>query len=136
MFSVCSVLVVDDDSLARGIIRHHLGRLGFRNIFEAGDGEQALATLRSAKMQLVIADRYMPALNGLELFCGIQSDQDLKDTPFIMITMEDCKVKIEDAAKLGIRHYLVKPFDAETFDQKIREVMLQPTAEVTPVAGN
>ena len=87
MFSICSVLIVDDDSFARGIIRHHLRRLGIKNIFEADDGEQALATLRSAKMQLVIADRYMPTLNGLELFCGMQTDPDLKDTPFIMITM-------------------------------------------------
>lgn len=129
MFSICSVLIVDDDSFARRIIRHHLGRLGIKNIFEADDGEQALVTLRSVKMQLVIADRYMPVLNGLELFCGMQSDPDLKDTPFIMITMEDCKTKIRDASKLGIHHYLVKPFNAETFDKKIHEVLRQSTAE-------
>ncbi len=79
-------------------------------------------------MQLIISDRYMPNLNGLELFCGMQTDPDLKDIPFIMITMEDCKEKMEDASKLGICHYLVKPFDAETFDQKIHEVLLQPIA--------
>jgi two-component system chemotaxis response regulator CheY len=129
MFSTCSVLIVDDDTFARGIIRHHLGRLGIKNIFEADDGERALATLRSARMQLVIADRYMPNLNGLELFCGIQGDSSLKDTPFIMITMESCREKMEDALKLGIRHYLVKPFNAETFDQKIHKVLLEPVAD-------
>ena len=84
--------------------------------------------MRSGRMQLVIADHYMPRLNGLELFCSIQMDQRLKDTPFIMITMENDETKIEDAQKQGIQHYLVKPFNAETFDDKIQEVLQQPAA--------
>ena len=79
-------------------------------------------------MQLVIADRYMPKLNGLELFCNIQMDPLLKDTPFITIIIEDDETKIEDALKQGIQHYLVKPFNAETFDDKIQEVLQQPAA--------
>ena len=126
MFATCNVLIVDDDSFARGIIRHHLVRLGFQNIFEVSNGEEALAMLRSARMQLVIADRYMPVMNGVELFCGMQADSSLKDMPFVMITIEDDRAKIEDAATLGIRHYLVKPFNAEMFDVKINEVLLQP----------
>ena len=128
MFSRCSILIVGDDQFARGIIRHHLNRLGVKNIFEAKDGEQALETLWSSRMQLVIADRYMPKLNGLELFCNIQMDPLLKDTPFIMIIIEDDETKIEDALKQGIQHYLVKPFNAETFDDKIQEVLQQPAA--------
>ena len=129
MFSTSSILIVDDDLFARGIIKHHFSRLGVKNIFEAGDGEQALEILRYGKMQLVIADRYMPRLNGLELFCSIQTDKMLKDTPFMMITLEDDKSKVEDALDLGIRHYLVKPFNAQMFDDKIHQVMLQPAAE-------
>ena len=123
MFSRCNILIVDDDQFARGMIKHHLTRLGVKNIFEDKDGEQALETLRSARMDLIIADRYMPKLNGLELFCSIQMDPLLKDTPFIMITVEDDKTKIEDAQKQGIQYYLVKPFNAETFDNKIQEVL-------------
>jgi two-component system chemotaxis response regulator CheY len=122
---------VDDDQFARGIIKHHLSRLGCKSIFEANDGEQALETLRSARMQLVIADRYMPKLNGLELFCSIQVDPLLKNTPFIMITMENDETKIEDALKQGIQHYLVKPFNAETFDNKIHEVLQQLEIETS-----
>ena len=99
MFANCSVLIVDDDSFTRGIIGHHLVRLGFKNIFEVSDGEKAMSTLRSARMQLVIADRYMPVFNGLELFCDMQTDPTLKDIPFVMITMEDNRAKIDDAAK-------------------------------------
>ena len=123
MFSRCNILIVDDDQFARGIIKHHLTPLGAKNIFEDKDGEQALETLRSARMDLIIADRYMPILNGLELFCSIQMDPLLKDTPFIMITVEDDKTKIEDAQKQGIQHYLVKPFNAEPFDNNIQEVL-------------
>ena len=128
MFSRCNILIVDDDQFARGMIKHHLTRLGVKNIFEDKDGEQALETLRSARMDLIIADRYMPKLNGLELFCSIQMDPLLKDAPFIMITVEDDKTKIEDAQKQGIQHYLVKPFNAEVFDNKIQEVLQQPTS--------
>lgn len=129
MFSSFSILVVDDDLFARYIIKHHLTRMGFKSIFEASDGEQALETLRSGKMQLVIADRYMPKLNGLELFCSIQTDKRLKGTPFIMITIEDSQDKVEDAKKLGIEHYLIKPFDAHKFDTKVHKV-LQNSAEI------
>ena len=123
MFSRCNILIVDDDQFAQGVVKHHLTRLGVKNIFEDKGGEQALETLRSARMDLIIADRYMPKLNGLELFCSIQMVPLLKDTPFIMITVEDDKTKIEDAQKQGIQHYLVKPFNAETFDNKIQEVL-------------
>ena len=132
MFSRCSVLIVDDDPFARGIIRHHLNRLGVKYISEAEDGEQAVATLQTARMDLIIADRYMPKLNGMELFCTIQTNQNMKGTPFVMITMESCESKIEDALKLGIRHYLVKPFNAEMFDNKIKEALLEPIEEIAP----
>ena len=130
MFSKCSILIVDDDPLARGIIRHHLSRLGVKNIFEALDGVEALGILRAGKMQLVIADRYMPRLNGLELFCGIQADKVMKDTPFIMITAEGDRTKINDASNLGICHYLAKPFNAQVFDEKVHHVLFQPTSEL------
>lgn len=129
MFANCNVLIVDDDSFARGIIRHHLSRLGFKSIFEVNDGAQALTTLRSARMQLVIADRYMPTMNGMELYCSMQIDPGLKGIPFVMITMEGNRDKVDDAAKLGINHYLVKPFNAKMFDAKINQVLLQSVAE-------
>ena len=121
---------MDDGSFARGIIRHHLVRLGFKNISEVSDGEQALPSLRSARMRLVIANRYMPVLNGLKLFFGMQTDPTLKGIPFVMINMDDNKEKIDDAAKLGVRHYLVKSFNTEIFDTKAHEVLLQFVTEI------
>ena len=81
-------------------------------------------------MRLVIANRYMPVLYGLKLFCGMQTDQTLKDIPFVMINMDDNIGIIDDAAKLGVRHYLVKSFNAEIFDTNVHEVLLQPVTEI------
>ena len=81
-------------------------------------------------MRLVIANRYMPILNGLKLFCGMQTDPTLKGIPFVMINMDDNREIIDDAAKLGVRHYLIKSFNAEIFDTKDHEVLLQPVTEI------
>ena len=79
---------------------------------------------------MIIANRYMPVLNGLKLFCGMQTDPTLKGIPFVMINMDDNRETIDDAAKLGVRHYLVKSFNAEIFDTKAHEVLLQPVTEI------
>ena len=121
---------MDDGSFARGVIRHHLVCLGFKNIFEVSDGEQALRSLRSARIRLVIANRYMPVLNGLKLFFGMQTDPTLKGIPFVMINMDDNRETIDDAEKLGVHHYLVKLFNAEIIDIKAHEVLLQPVTEI------
>jgi two-component system chemotaxis response regulator CheY len=81
-------------------------------------------------MRLVIANRYMPILNRLELFFGMQTNPNLKGIPFVMINMDDNRETIDDAAKLGVRHYLVKSFNAEIFDTKAHEFLLQPVAEI------
>jgi two-component system chemotaxis response regulator CheY len=81
-------------------------------------------------MRLVIANRYMPLLNRLELFCSMQTNPNIKGIPFVMINMDDNRETIDDAAKLGVRHYLVKSFNAEIFDTKAHEFLLQPVAEI------
>ena len=81
-------------------------------------------------MLLVIANRYMPVLNGLKLLCGIQTDPTLKGIPFVMINMDDNRETIDDAAKLGVRHYLVKSFNAEIFDTKAHKIFLEPVTEI------
>ena len=81
-------------------------------------------------MRLVIANRYMPILNELKLFCGMQTDPILKGIPFVMINMDDNRETIDDAAKLGVRHYLVKSFNVEIFGTKAHEVLLEPVTEI------
>jgi response regulator of citrate/malate metabolism len=89
-----------------------------------------LPSLRSARMRLVITNRYMLVSNGLKLFCGMQTDPILKGTPFVMINMDDNRETIDDAEKKGVRHYLVKSFNAEIFDTKSHEILFQPVTEI------
>lgn len=79
---------------------------------------------------MLIANRYMPVLNGLKLFYGMQTDPTLKGILFVMINMDDNRETIDDEAKLGVRHYLVKSFNAEIFDTKAHEILLQPVTEI------
>ena len=72
----------------------------------------------------------MLVLNGLKLFCVMQTDPTLKGIPFVMINMDDNRETIDDPAKLGVRHYMVKSFNVEIFDTKAREVLLQPVTEI------
>ena len=81
-------------------------------------------------MRLVIANRYMPVLNGLKLFCGMQTDPTLKGVLFVMINIDDNREIIDDAEKLSIRHYLVKSFKAEIFDTKAHKIFLEPVTEI------
>jgi response regulator of citrate/malate metabolism len=81
-------------------------------------------------MRLIIANRYMPILNELKLFWSMQTAPTLKGIPFVMINMDDNREIIDDEAKLGVRHYLVKAFNAEIFDTKAHEILLQPVTEI------
>ena len=72
----------------------------------------------------------MPVLNGLKLFCGMQTDLTLKGISFVMINMDDNRETIDDTAKLSVRHYLVKLFNAEIFDTKAHKNFLQPVTEI------
>ncbi len=89
-----------------------------------------MPSLCKARMRLVIANRYMPVLNGLKLFWGMQTDPTLKGIPFVMINMDDNRETIDDAAKLCVRHYLIKSFNAEIFDTKAHEILLQPVTVI------
>ena len=72
----------------------------------------------------------MPVLNGLKLFCGMQTDLTLKGISFVMINMDDHRETIDDTAKLSVRHYLVKSFNGEIFETKAHEILLQPVTEI------
>ena len=116
------VLVVDDFSTMRRIVRNILRQIGFTNIFEAEDGKSALAALRQEKHRFVVTDWNMPNMSGLELLQAIRSDPELKDTPVLMVTAEAQRENIIVAAKSGVSNYIVKPFTAETMQEKIAKI--------------
>ena len=123
MVSAITIMVVDDSKGDRHLVKHHLKSMGLENTLEAGDGETALALLDKTKVDLIIADWYMPNMSGLIFYQKVQENKNLKDIPFLMTTAEETKEKIIQAMKLGIRHYIIKPFSPEDFKEKVKSLL-------------
>ncbi len=117
-----NVLVVDDFPTMRRIVRSLLKELGFVNVDEAEDGQDALGKLQAGSFQFVISDWNMPNLDGLEMLKQVRADDRLGATPVLMITAEAKKDNIIAAAKAGANGYIVKPFTAATLEEKIAKI--------------
>jgi two-component system, chemotaxis family, chemotaxis protein CheY len=116
------ILIVDDFSTMRRIVKNVLKQLGFNNIDEAEDGTQALAKLRSGAFGFLVSDWNMPNMDGIELLKTIRKDPVLKDLPVLMVTAEAEKDKVITAIQAGVNNYVVKPFTAETFKEKMDRI--------------
>lgn len=117
------ILVVDDFSTMRRIVRNLLKQNGYENIDEAEDGEQALAKLKNGNFQFVVSDWNMPNMTGIELLKGVRSDPALKALPFLMVTAESDKEKVVEAIKAGVNNYIIKPFTAEVLKEKMEKIL-------------
>lgn len=119
------VLVVDDYKTMVRIIRNLLKQLGFENVEDAADGQEALQKMRDAKQKfgLVISDWNMEPMTGYELLREVRADDGLKPTPFIMVTAESKTENVVAAKRAGVNNYIVKPFNAATLKSKIAAVI-------------
>ena len=115
-------LVVDDFSTMRRIVRNLLKELGYTNVDEAEDGNDALKKLRSEKFDFVISDWNMPNMDGLTMLQQIRADAALASLPVLMVTAEAKKENIIAAAQAGASGYVVKPFTAATLDEKLTKI--------------
>jgi len=118
------ILVVDDFSTMRRIVRNLLKELGFSNILEAEDGVDALRKLRAETFDFVVSDWNMPNMTGIDLLREIRKDAALKHLPVLMVTAEAKKENIIEAAQAGASGYVVKPFTAITLDEKLKKIFL------------
>jgi two-component system chemotaxis response regulator CheY len=116
------ILVVDDFSTMRRIVRNLLKELGFSNVQEAEDGVDALSKLRADKFDFVVSDWNMPNMTGIELLRAIRADATLTHLPVLMVTAEAKKENIIEAAQAGASGYVVKPFTAATLDEKLKKI--------------
>ena len=115
-------LVVDDFSTMRRIVLNLLKDLGFNNVEEAEDGQDALNKLRESKFDFVVSDWNMPNMDGLQLLSEIRKDPALGQTPVLMVTAEAKKENIIAAAQAGASGYVVKPFTAATLEEKLGKI--------------
>ncbi len=117
-----SILVVDDFPTMRRIVRSLLKELGFTNVEEAEDGQEALGKLKSGDFEFVVSDWNMPNLDGLEMLKQIRADEAMKALPVLMVTAEAKKENIVAAAQAGANGYIVKPFTAATLEEKLNKI--------------
>ena len=117
------ILVVDDFSTMRRIVRTLLKEIGYVNSDEAEDGARALQKLRAERFDFVVSDWNMPNMTGIELLKAIRADEALKHLPVLMITAEARKENIIEAAQAGASGYIVKPFTAATLDEKMTKIL-------------
>jgi two-component system chemotaxis response regulator CheY len=118
-----NILVVDDFSTMRRIIKNLLHDLGYQNVSEADDGNTALPMLRSGKFDFLITDWNMPGMPGLELLKIVRADAELSKMPVLMLTAEAKREQIIEAAQAGVSGYVIKPFTAVTLKEKIDKIL-------------
>lgn len=117
-----NILVVDDFSTMRKIVKDLLRELGFHRFDEADDGATAWPMVQTGKYDFIVSDWNMPEMTGLELLRRVRADKDLEETPFLLITAEAKRSQILEATQSGVDGYIVKPFTAATLNGKIHQI--------------
>lgn len=112
-------LIVDDSPTMLRIIRNALNEIGYSNIDEASDGEEAMGMLEASDPDFVVTDWNMPNMNGVDLARNIRSHPQYGDLPILMITTRGMKEDVKTAMKAQVNNYIVKPFEPEVLDEKI-----------------
>jgi len=116
------ILVVDDFSTMRRIVKNILKQLNFTNIVDADDGTTAWEILNKDKIDFIVSDWNMPNMSGLELLKKVRNSEEFADLPFLMVTAEGQQEHIIEAVQAGVSNYIVKPFTPETVEQKIEKI--------------
>ncbi len=117
-----NILVVDDFSTMRRIIKNLLHDLGYSKVSEADDGNTALPMLKGGNFDFLISDWNMPGMSGLELLKQVRADAKLAKLPVLMLTAEAKREQIVEAAQAGVSGYVIKPFTAATLKEKIDKI--------------
>ncbi len=121
------VLVVDDMSTMRRIVRNVLKQIGYTSVEEAPDGQAALKNLKGGGFGLVVSEWNMPVMSGIELLRAIRADAELKALPVLMVTAEAQKENIIEAVQAGVSNYVVKPFTGDALKDKLAKIFAKKT---------
>ncbi|RMO54153.1 hypothetical protein ALQ29_04828 [Pseudomonas marginalis pv. marginalis] len=116
------ILIVDDFSTMRRIIKNLLRDLGFTNTVEADDGITAIPILNSGSIDFLVTDWNMPGMTGIDLLRHVRADEKLRSLPVLMVTAEAKREQIIEAAQAGVNGYVVKPFTALALKEKIEKI--------------
>ena len=121
------ILVIDDMSTMRTIVKNMLKKIGFTNIEQANDGNtawpmitEALAT--DAPFDFIVSDWNMPIMTGIDLLKKVRAHQELKKIPFLMVTAESEQSSVVEAVQAGVSNFVIKPFDQVMLKDKIAKI--------------
>jgi len=120
-----NILVVDDFSTMRRIVKNLLIEIGFSNIEEADDGKTALPILENGGIDFLVTDWNMPGMPGIDLLKAVRANPALSSLPVLMVTAEAKREQIMQAAEAGVNGYVVKPFTADTLREKVDKVFVR-----------
>ena len=115
------ILIVDDSAAIRKILQRVLrqAEIPVGNVFEAGDGVEALSTLASQNVGLILSDINMPNMDGLELLSKVKANESWKKLPMVMVSTEGSQAKVLEAVELGAAGYVRKPFTSDQIKEKL-----------------
>jgi len=127
-YSQIAVLVVDDDTYLRKIVRSLLIGFGVQRVYEAGDGAQGLELLQQFKPDILLVDWEMPMLNGAEMIRLVRNPDTSPHATvsIILMTAHTERHRIEQAMQMGVNEMLVKPFSAKSLLQRLDLVVNYP----------
>jgi len=133
--SLPKILSVDDSRTMRMMVKR-----AFRNfqceLFEAADGAEGLAAALANKPDLIVLDYNMPVMDGVTMLRNMRENAELKRTPVIMLSAEDSNEIISTVARLGVRDYIIKPFEDENLLSKVTRIInleRKPETDQPPV---
>lgn len=115
------ILVVDDSATMRRIVIRALGEIGYRDVVEADNGQTALRAFQKGDVDMIITDWNMPVMSGLDLVTEVR--QAAPAVPILMVTTNASSQDVVQALQAGVTNYVVKPFSAETFKEKVEAVL-------------
>lgn len=120
-----NILIVDDSKIIRAMVKKNIEMAGLpvASIHEAGNGEEALAVMADAWIDVVFADIHMPRMNGIEMVERMSADNILVSIPVVMVSSDRSQAHIDRLNNLGIRAYIKKPFRPESFRDVVADVL-------------
>jgi two-component system chemotaxis response regulator CheY len=115
------ILIVDDMFTMRKIVSKVFKDLGFSDLVDAADGNEAWEKISASSIQLVVSDWNMPNCTGLDLLKKVRASEQHKNLPFVLLTAEAEGHQVMEALKAGVDNYIIKPFTPNTFKAKLEE---------------
>ena len=116
-------LIIDDSATMRKILKDALSKVADFDISDAENCDEGLVKLTTESFNLILLDWNMPGMSGIDFTKKVRSIPSLAKIPIVMITSNAEKQHVLSAVMAGVNDYMVKPFKAEMFNEKISKVL-------------